>query len=176
MSLYASDINVALLSYFRANVVHGNSMPHHLAIESTVQIREIRFPEDYPQVQTLWERMDKGVSLGRSDTPEEIQKKLARDPDLFLVAEVEDRIIGTVIGGYDGRRGLLYHLAVEASFRGQGIGSRLMEEIESRLRAKGCLRCYLMVLVDNDEAIRYYENRGWEAMNQHVYTYAKNLA
>lgn len=139
-----------------------------------MNIREFRFLEDYPQVQSLWDRMEKGVSLGRSDTPEEIQKKLARDPDLFLVAEVDGRIIGTVIGGYDGRRGLLYHLAVEASFRGQGIGSQLMSEVEARLRAKGCIRCYLMVLEDNAEAIRYYEKHGWENM-QHVLTYAKNL-
>jgi ribosomal protein S18 acetylase RimI-like enzyme len=141
-----------------------------------VQIREFRFPADYPQVESLWASMDKGVRLGRSDTSEEIQKKIARDPDLFLVAAEEDgRIIGTVIGGYDGRRGLLYHLAVAASFRGRGIGSRLMDEIESRLRAKGCIRCYLMVLADNDEAIRYYEKHGWENM-EHVLTYGKNLA
>lgn len=116
------------------------------------------------------------MSLGRSDTPEEIQKKLTRDPDLFLVAEEDGQIVGTVIGGFDGRRGLLYHLAVAASFRGRGIGSRLMDEVESRLRAKGCLRCYLMVLVDNEEAMRYYEKHGWETMNQHVHTYAKNIA
>jgi ribosomal protein S18 acetylase RimI-like enzyme len=141
-----------------------------------VHIREFRFPDDYPQVESLWASMDKGVRLGRSDTPGEIQKKIARDPDLFLVAEEEDgQIIGTVIGGYDGRRGLLYHLAVAASFRGRGVGSHLMDEIESRLRAKGCIRCYLMVLADNDEAIRYYENHGWENM-EHVLTYGKNLA
>jgi ribosomal protein S18 acetylase RimI-like enzyme len=140
-----------------------------------VQIREFCFPADYPQVESLWASMDKGVRLGRSDTPEEIQKKIARDPDLFLVAEENGRIIGTVIGGYDGRRGLLYHLAVNAPFRGRGIGSRLMDEIEARLRAKGCLRCYLMVLVDNEEAMRYYKKRGWENMG-HVQTYAKNLA
>ncbi len=113
--------------------------------------------------------------MGRSDTPEEIQKKLARDPDLFLVAEEDKRIIGTVIGGYDGRRGMLYHLAVAASFRGRGIGSRLMNEIESRLRAKGCIRCYLMVLTDNNEAMRYYEAHGWERMD-YVTTYSKNFS
>jgi len=119
--------------------------------------------------------MEKGVRLGRSDTPEEIQKKLARDSDLFLVAEEDGQIIGTVIGGYDGRRGLLYHLAVDAPLRGRGICSRLMEEIESRLRAKGCLRCYLMVVADNEGARRYYEKRGWENMH-YVFTYGKNLA
>ena len=57
--------------------------------------------------------MEKGVHVGRSDTPAEIEKKLARDPDLFLVAECEQQIIGSVIGGYDGRRGMIYHLAVD---------------------------------------------------------------
>lgn len=118
--------------------------------------------------------MEKGVSLGRSDTPEEIQKKLARDPDLFLVAEDNRQIIGTVIGGYDGRRGLIYHLAITASFRGQGIGSRLMEELESRLRSKGCLRCYLLVTADNPEGMQYYEKHGWERMD-FVVPYGKNL-
>jgi ribosomal protein S18 acetylase RimI-like enzyme len=98
--------------------------------------------------------MEKGVSLGRSDTLEEIRKKLEHDPDLFLVVEEGGQVIGTVLGGFDGRRGLIYHLAVAASFRGRGIGSRLMEEIESRLRARGCLRCYLMVLADNEDAMR----------------------
>ena len=139
-----------------------------------MQIREFCFPEDYPQVENLWISMEKGVSLGRSDTPEEIQKKLARDPDLFLVAEDNRQIIGTVIGGYDGRRGLIYHLAITASFRGQGIGSRLMEELESRLRSKGCLRCYLLVTADNPEGMQYYEKHGWERMD-FVVPYGKNL-
>lgn len=140
-----------------------------------MHIRDFRYPDDYSQVERLWSTMEKGVRLGRSDTPDELQKKLVRDPDLFLVAEDDGRIVGTVIGGFDGRRGLLYHLAVVASFRGRGIGSRLMEEIESRLRAKGCIRCYLMVTPDNVEGMRYYEKRGWECMDQ-VVTYAKNIA
>jgi ribosomal protein S18 acetylase RimI-like enzyme len=140
-----------------------------------VQIREFCFPDDFPQVEYLWASIEKGVHLGRSDTPDEIQKKLARDPDLFLVAEDDGKIIGTVVGGYDGRRGLLYHLAVAASFRGRGTGSRLMEEIEARLRAKGCIRCYLLVTTDNPEGMSYYEKNGWERMDA-VVPYAKNLA
>ena len=139
-----------------------------------MQIREFRFPEDYLQVETLWASMEKGVSLGRSDTPNEIQKMLTHDPGMFLVAEEVKQIIGTVIGGFDGRRGLIYHLAVAASFRGRGIGSRLMNEIESRLRSKGCLRCYLMVTTDNPDGMQYHEKHGWERMD-YVVTYAKNL-
>ena len=139
-----------------------------------MHIREFHFPEDFSEVEDLWASIEKGVNLGRSDTPKEIQKKISHDPDLFLIAEENGQIIGTVIAGFDGRRGLIYHLAVTASFRGRGIGSRLMGEIESRLRAKGCLRCYLMVTTDNEEAMRYYEKRGWEHMDW-VVPYGKNF-
>jgi ribosomal protein S18 acetylase RimI-like enzyme len=139
-----------------------------------VQIRELRFPNDYPEVERLWATMENGINLGRSDSQKEIQKKLARDPDLFLVAEEDEQIIGTVMGGFDGRRGSIYHLAVAASYRRQGIGSRLMNEIESRLRAKGCLRCYLMVTTNNEEAMRYYEKHGWERID-YVVSFTKDL-
>lgn len=139
-----------------------------------VQIREFRFPEDFEPVHQLWAAMEKGVRVGRSDTRAEIEKKITRDPDLFLVAEHAEKIIGTVIGGFDGRRGLLYHLAVAKEFRGQGIGTRLLEEVEHRLRAKGCLKCYLMVTPENDEAAQYYQRHGWHYMD-YVRPFGKDL-
>ncbi len=101
-------------------------------------------------------------------------KKLQRDPDLFLVAEADGKIVGTVIGGFDGRRGLIYHLAVEAAYRKLGTGSMLMDEVERRLKAKGCVKCYLMVTADNENAIHFYEQRGWESM-EGILTYAKEF-
>ena len=80
------------------------------------QIREFHFPEDYNSVLHLWKGLEKGVHVGRSDTPAEIEKKIARDPDLFLVAELDSDIIGSVIGGFDGRRGLIYHLLLPDPF------------------------------------------------------------
>ena len=137
-------------------------------------MREFRFPEDYPAARSLWENAGSGIQLRRSDEPEEIQKKLQRDPDLFLVAESNGKMIGTVIGGFDGRRGFIYNLAVEAAFRQHGIGSLLMDEVERRLKAKGCLKCYLMVTVDNESAMRFYEARQWERMDT-VHTFTKTL-
>lgn len=130
-----------------------------------IKIREFQFPTDYQSVYELWISIERGVHVGRSDAPAEIEKKISRDPDLFLVAECESKIIGSVIGGYDGRRGLIYHLAVSESFRGQGIGSRLMDEVEARLRSKGCLKCYLLVTNDNPEAAIYYQRHGWSHMD-----------
>jgi ribosomal protein S18 acetylase RimI-like enzyme len=137
-------------------------------------IRSFHHPEDYPAVRALWESMEKGIRLGRSDSPDEIEKKASRDPDLFLVAEFEGQIVGSVIGGFDGRRGMIYHLAVTLAFRKQGIAGQLMNEVEARLRAKGCLKCYLLVLNDNEEAMRYYEKRGWESMER-VRLYGKEF-
>lgn len=138
------------------------------------RIREFRFPEDYDSVLHLWRGIDKGVHIGRSDTLAEIGKKITRDPDLFLVAESDGNVIGSVLGGFDGRRGLIYHLAVAASLRGQGIGSHLMDEVESRLRAKGCLKCYLLVTLDNSEVGGYYRQRGWQHMHD-IHLYGKEL-
>ena len=138
------------------------------------QIREFRFPDDYEEVYRLWKTIEKGVHVGRSDSPDEIEKKVARDPDLFLVAESEGRIIGSVIGGFDGRRGLVYHLAVAVSLRGMGIGTCLMDELESRLRSKGCLKCFLLVAPDNSEVETYYQQRGWQHMDK-VRIYGKEL-
>jgi ribosomal protein S18 acetylase RimI-like enzyme len=141
---------------------------------STIRIREFCFPADYETVCALWRSIERGVHTGRSDTQAEIEKKLARDPDLFLIAEAEGVIIGSVIGGYDGRRGLVYHLAVASACRRLGVGSKLMEELESRLRAKGCLKCYLLVTSDNPEAELYYQHRGWQHMDS-IRLYGKEL-
>lgn len=135
-------------------------------------LREFQFDQDYEAVCDLWRNAGPGVHLGRSDTPAEIQKKLQRDPDLFLVAESQGQVIGTVIGGFDGRRGVVYHLAVSPGFRQQGIGDALMGELERRMKAKGCIRSYLLVVRDNPAA-DFYEKRGWEKMD--LAAYGKDL-
>jgi len=113
--------------------------------------------------------MERGVRVGASDTPSEIEKKLARDPDLFLVAEIDGSLIGTVIGGFDGRRGFVYHLAVAVPFRRNGVASRLMQEVERRLQAKGCIRSYLLVRPDNADARSYYEKMGWSVLDDVIF-------
>ncbi len=138
------------------------------------RLREFRYPEDYPAARRLWESAGPGIQLRRSDEPAEIEKKLSRDPDLFLVAEVDGKLVGTVIGGFDGRRGMIYHLAVDVSVRERGIGEMLMNEVERRLKEKGCVRSYLLVTTGNEQAMRFYEKRGWSRMDT-VYVYGKDL-
>ncbi len=127
----------------------------------TITFRDFAL-DDYDEVYALWQNAGPGIGLGRSDTRDEVAKKLQRDPDLFLLALDGEEIIGTVIGGFDGRRGLIYHLAVEQAYRARGIGKMLMDEIERRLVAKGCLRCYLLVMDDARQVIDFYRHLGWE--------------
>ena len=138
-----------------------------------MQVRSFRYPEDYPAVIALWQEAGPGIHVRRSDEPEEIAKKMQRDPDLFLVAELGGQIVGAVLGGFDGRRGMMYHLAVGEEHRNQGFGLALMRALEERLRALGCIRYYLLVTPDNLPAMRFYEDHGWERMP--LYAYGKNI-
>lgn len=128
-----------------------------------VKVRTFTWP-DWPSVLDVWQHSGPGVHLGPSDTMAEIRKKWDHDPDLFLVAEDDQGVVGAVLGGYDGRRGLIYHLAVAPRRRTEGIGRALMAEIERRLAAKGCLKSYLLATPDNREAVAFYRRLGWQVM------------
>ena len=133
-----------------------------------MEIREFNLGSDYPSVRKLWQQAGPGVQLSPSDEPREIERKLERDPDLFLILEEQGEILGTVIGGYDGRRGIVYHLAIRPERRGEGLGKVLMSEIEDRLRSKGCYKYYLLVRKELDQVLTFYESLGCELMDLHV--------
>lgn len=138
-------------------------------MNNAIKIREFRYPEDFSTVYDLWASAGDGIHLRKSDEPDEIRKKLLRDPELFLLAICKEQVVGTVMGGYDGRRGMVYHLAVMESHRNQGIGNMLMSELENRLRKLGCIRCYLLVTPGNVNAKRFYANLDWDLMDLDVY-------
>ncbi len=142
---------------------------------NSITLRQFALAE-YDTVYAFWSSIERGLGIGMSDTPEEIAKKVARDPDLFLVAEDGGQIVGTVIGGFDGRRGMVYHLAVAPAYREQGLGHRLMAEVEDRLKAKGCRKCYLLVHKTNPSAMPFYEHMGWDDMTNDVIIMGKELS
>ena len=140
----------------------------------TISIRQFQLPADYENALHLWQNAGDGIGIGASDQPDEIAKKLQRDPDLFLVAEDDGCLVGTVIGGFDGRRGMIYHLAVAPDYRRKGLANQLMDEVETRLRARGCRKAYLLVKQGNLIASAFYEKRGWGEMDK-IHIYGKNL-
>ncbi|WP_291380020.1 GNAT family acetyltransferase [Demequina sp.] len=90
-----------------------------------------------------------------------IERKLARDSELFWVADEGGRVVGAVVAGYDGVRGWLYHLAVASSHRRRGIGAALVEHAVDTLRSLGCVKVNLQVRRGNDSVRGFYEALGW---------------
>jgi tRNA (guanine37-N1)-methyltransferase len=125
------------------------------------KVRTYVHESDYDAVYALWQASRPGVALRPSDERDEIARKLARDPELFIVAASGRRIVGAVMGGWDGRRGHVYHLAVAPGWRGKGLGTALMSELEERFRLKGCLRMNLLVAEGAESAADWYEHMGW---------------
>ena len=118
--------------------------------------------EDTDAVVALWE--DAGLSRPWNDPRLDIERKLAVQPELFLVAcdTTSGSVIGSVMAGYDGHRGWLYYLASAADRRGEGVGRALVREAETRLTAMGCPKVQLMVREGNESVLGFYDALGYE--------------
>ena len=78
-----------------------------------------------------------------------------------MVALANDKVVGTVMGGYDGHRGWVYSLAVDDRERHRGVGSALLDKIEEALKALGCLKVNLQVVASNSGVVEFYEKLGF---------------
>jgi len=125
-----------------------------------MKIREFKI-EDYQIVRGLWQTA--GLTLRPGDELDDVKLKLQRDPDLFLVAKEDERILGSVIGGWDGRRGWIYHLAVSPEHQRKGIGAGLVREVEKRLIAKGAKKVNAQVYKWNERSSEFFKAIGYEA-------------
>lgn len=126
-----------------------------------IVIREFTM-EDYDEVLALWLGAGPGVDRRPSDERDQVALKIERDADLFLLATVKDRIVGAVMGGWDGRRAYVYHLAVAPELRRRGVGDALMDELEERFRRKGALKAKCQIYTHNESSLAFFRRRGWD--------------
>ena len=117
-------------------------------------------PRDHPAALALWQCTE-GMGLGGWDDEEPIRRFLERNPGLSVVAEADGRLVGAALCGHDGRRGFLYHLAVERGFRRQGLGRQMVEFCLAGLRELGLTRCHLVAYQDNAEGRRFWQHLGF---------------
>ena len=115
---------------------------------------------DYHEVAELWTEVGMWPHVGEDWNW--FAGMLARNPNCALVWREEGRVIGTVVGAWDGLRGWIYHLAVTESTRGRGIGGALLAAAESRLQAMGVKQINLMVYEQNGKAGAFYARNGYE--------------
>ena len=124
---------------------------------------------DYNNVYNLWLNTP-GMGLNDIDDSETgIKKYLLRNPDTCFVVEKDSEIIGVILSGHDGRRGLIYHMAVKVSERKQGVGNTLLEYAIEALRDEGISKVYIMIFKNNTLGNAFWEKRGFTIPDESLY-------
>ena len=116
---------------------------------------------DYDAAVELWKRVE-GLEIAEGDDKESVAQFLARNPALSRVATDGSATVGVVLCGHDGRRGHIYHLAVDPACQGRGLGKRLLNECLEGLRRAGVKRVIIMVADDNPRGRGFWKRTGWE--------------
>ncbi len=90
-----------------------------------------------------------------------IKNKLAFQPDWFFVCLYGDKVVGTILAGYDGVRGWVQKVAADPDHQRLGIATLLMRTAEDALRQAGCPKLNLQTHSNNTAAIAFYKQAGF---------------
>jgi len=123
-----------------------------------VNIR-IMTPDDFDGIAKVWEKHDGTNPV--DDSREGLTKYLRRNPATSFVAEDNGTIVGTILAGHDGRRGIFHHVVVASQYRGQGIGRMLVENAVEALRKEEINKVLLVVFTHNDNGNQFWEHMGF---------------
>jgi ribosomal protein S18 acetylase RimI-like enzyme len=126
-----------------------------------ITIRPFR-ETDQDNVIKLWEKVFPDAPL-HNNPARDIRTKREVQPELFLVALLDDQIVGSAMAGFDGHRGWVYYLGVDPDYQRQGIGTLLMKRVESGLMGMGCPKLNLQIRANNIDVQRFYESLGYYA-------------
>jgi ribosomal protein S18 acetylase RimI-like enzyme len=146
-------------------------MRHRSSVTAQVRIRPCQI-RDVAAVLALWKRAAAAPSV--TDRPAALRGRLRRDRALFLLAWDGSRLVGTIIGGWDGWRASMARLAVDPDYRGRGIGRALVRRVERSLRTLGARRVSGIVLRDNDAGRGFWTSVGYR-VDSTVVRYVKDL-
>jgi ribosomal protein S18 acetylase RimI-like enzyme len=114
---------------------------------------------DEAAVVALWEECR--LTRPWNDPHKDIARKLAVQPELFVVGVIDGTLMATVMAGYEGHRGWVNYLAVAPAFRGRGFARALMQHVEKLLLRRGCPKVSLLVRASNPEAVAFYRHLGY---------------
>ena len=123
-----------------------------------MQIRPFRLADEATVV-ALWEAC--GLTRPWNDPHKDIARKLAVQPELFLVGVTDGAVMASVMAGYEGHRGWMNYLSVAPHFRGRGLGRLLVVEVERLLLERGCPKVNLQVRASNPDAVAFYRRLGY---------------
>lgn len=125
--------------------------------------------DDYDKMYALWLSC-KGMGLNDTDDSREgIRRFLDRNPDTCFGAYEDDMLIGVILAGNDGRRGFIYHTAVSPEYRGNGVGTALVNAALEALGRLGITKTALVVFGKNEVGNAFWEKQGFTVRNDLVY-------
>ena len=113
----------------------------------------------YDAVFGLW-RQCEGIGLSKTDSRENIERYLERNPGMSFIAICGDAVVGAVLCGHDGRRGYIHHMAVAPKYRRRSLGRRLVERCLAALAREGLQKCHLFVMNHNHDGIAFWKSVG----------------
>jgi ribosomal protein S18 acetylase RimI-like enzyme len=125
-----------------------------------MKIREFS-ESDREAVIELWDACELTRPWNNPDL--DISRKLRVQPELFLVGEVQGKVIASAMAGYDGHRGSVFYLAVSPSYQGLGYGKQLLARIEKLLTSMGCPKLNVAVRTSNEKVLAFYNSLGYTA-------------
>lgn len=135
-----------------------------------MEIRLFR-ENDRTRVIELWKAC--GLTRPWNDPDSDISRKLAFQPELFFVGEMDQELVASAMAGYDGHRGSVFYLAVSPEYQNRGLGKLLMGRIEEALTAMGCPKLNIVVRKSNIHVLAFYSSLGYAADD--VVTLGKRL-
>lgn len=116
--------------------------------------------EDYEEAYSLWILCGNGLN-DKDDSREGIEKYLKRNPATSFVAVSENKVVGVILCGHDGRRGIIQHACVSPDFRRLGIGSKLVSLAMEALKAEGINKVLLVAFKKNAAGNAFWEEEGF---------------
>jgi ribosomal protein S18 acetylase RimI-like enzyme len=120
-------------------------------------------PDNQQAVINLWQACNLVVAW--NDPIKDIQRKMLVDPDLFLIGELSEDIVATVMGGYEGHRGWINYLAVSPEHQRKGYARAMMQQVEALILQKGSPKINLQVRSNNIDVIQFYQAIGYDIEN-----------
>jgi ribosomal protein S18 acetylase RimI-like enzyme len=114
---------------------------------------------DITSVVNLWDQC--GLIVPQNDPHKEIAAKVQFQPELFLIAQLDWQLVGTVMAGYEGNRGWLNYLAVDPEHQRKGYGRLLVDAAENRLRGLGCPKVNLLIREKDKTPLAFYRAVGY---------------
>lgn len=125
--------------------------------------------DDYKAVYELWNNTPGMGMRNVDDSKEGIEKYLKRNAETCFVAEVENKIVGVILSGHDGRRGYIYHTAVINTVRKHGIGTNLVNTAIEALKEQGINKVALVAFETNELGNYFWKSQGFKERNDLVY-------